>query len=253
MPVTRLPQDSCEDLRALADEVQAGRSGQEALDSALYRFRAARWPLRQLAEALGISHEAARKYAGRSDGSIDPGFPVPERKPPATVLEPAAVPAEITSAIMDRLEAAAAEPEVSESKQLAPAVQSFQAVLAAAVDAGWDYHSLAAATGIHPRAVIKFCAQHRRSGAAGEAPAFPRNEDPATSESAWNARYPEVPPVRVPSAETSVLHSEDVSAAYIRTLSRWYLLGASREELERATGQQWDTVRKRLSRFGYIR
>lgn len=77
-------------------------------------------------------------------------------------------------------------------------------------------------------------------------------------------RHPVQPPVLISEEDrtrlgelcqdASVSKSDgQASAEYTRILTRWYLLGASHEELEAATGQQWTTVRRRLLRWGVMR
>ena len=143
-----------------------------------------------------------------------------------------------------------------------PAVADYFAALHRAAEAGWDAYSLAHALGSHPKAVFKFITQQVRNN-EGHAPVLPpaphRDE-----QTLWRASRPSLPLVVVPAEDAQELQALEADSfadtvahaaetnRYLCLLGAWYLLGANRNELERATGQNWETVRKRLVRGGYM-
>lgn len=261
MRARTLPEESRAALAALAaDTTETGRA---AFMAALREHHQAKWSYRQLGAALGRSHESIRRLIEAAGNTPSP-VPAPaESAAKPTVLEAQDLPAEIADDLTARFKAAL-EPSSPGQKTgpLSPTAAAFYAGLAGAVAAGWDAHEIGTAIGVHPRAAGRFATAYAKQGGPADIPSYP--QAPGRGEAAWNARHPAQPPVLVSSEDrarlgelrddASVSKSDGhASAEYTRILARWYLLGASREELEAATGQQWTTLRRRLLRWGVMR
>jgi hypothetical protein len=250
------------DLRIKAHDDDAGRI---LFGAALRDFHEAGWTYRQLGMANDVSHEFIRLAILDlpEDAPVSAGIDVPVRPRrldaiPIRELDPA-----VTHALKDRLTAAVeSDPAVKTPSGVKPAVAGYFAALHRAAAAGWDAYSLAHALGSHPKAIFKFIAQHDRYG-EGQAPEFPAAPH-RDEQTLWRASRPSLPLVQVPAEDVQELQRLDGEAftaaaahagqtsRYLTLLGAWYLLGANRDELQRATGQNWETVRKRLVRGGFM-
>lgn len=260
--------------RHLADLQQRSGSGEDAenlFDEALRAANDAGWSYRQLGTALGVSHFYISERIKRAPGKVtDFGFDIPERPRPAAVLQPRTLPDEVVRDLHARLERAVSDRTAERTENgLTPAVAEYFGALGAASDAGWDPYEIAQPLGLNPRAVARFTTYHGRDkGAVGtDYPRAPERTGPA----AWNARYPRAAAITIPGDEADRLKElagqahlnrgtagdEDGGALesaveYTARIAFWYLRGASRQDLEKATGQGWEALRKRLSRWGYM-
>lgn len=249
------------DLRIKAHE---GDTGRILFGAALRDFHEAGWTYRQLGMANDVSHEFIRLAILDLPDDAPPsaGIDVPPRPRrldaiPLRELDPA-----ITRTLKALLaEAVEADPAERTESGIKPAVADYCAALHRATRAGWDAYSVAHAIGSHPKAVFKFIAQHDRYG-EGQAPDFPAapHRDEKTL---WRASRPSLPMVQVPDEDAHELrHLEEEAFTdashpaqtnrYLAILGAWYLLGANRDELQNATGQNWETIRKRLVRGGFM-
>jgi hypothetical protein len=233
--------------------------------AALRDFHCAGWTYRQLGLANGVSHEFVRLAILDlpDDAPASAGFDVPQRPKRLSVIPIHELDPQITEDLKSRLATAVeADPAQRTPSGIKPAVADYFAALHRAFNAGWDAYSLAQALGSHPKAVFKFIAHQDRYG-EGDAPAVaaaPHRDE----KTLWRASRPILPLVKVPDDDVQELHrleaeslsetAADATATnrYPSLLGAWYLLGANREELENATGQNWETVRKRLVRAGYM-
>lgn len=257
-------------LAALQDAAASSPESRARFENALRAANEAGWSYRQLAEALGVSHfyiSARIKHAAASTGDF--GFDIPARSRPTTRIVPRKMPETMRADLEARLREASSGSSVSPVQSgLSPAVADFFQSLQAAVDAGWDPAEIGPPLGMSPRAVARFTTYH------GDEARTPRPDYPApaarTAPAAWNARYPAVPPVKIPDADINRLRelagpahlnrgvgendagTQGAAIEYTSLIANWYLRGASRQELERATGQGWEAVRKRLSRWGFM-
>lgn len=262
MRARELPDQYRDALLNLAKDTST--DGKAAFGAALREHHESNWSYRQLGAALGRSHESVRRLIAAAEGTLSPITAPwdPPSKP--TVLEANALPDEIAKDLSARL-LAALKPSLGDKQgPLSPAVAALYAGLAGAVAAGWDPYEIGIAIGMHPRAVARFAyAYAKQPLSAAKIPIY-HHKAPDRGEAAWNARHPAHPAVTVTPEDAEHLmklrdsasssRREDPSASeYTRILASWYLLGASREELERATGQQWDTLRRRLMRWGVMR
>lgn len=248
-------------LRAKAHENPAGRL---LYGAALRDFHEAGWTYRQLGAANDVSHEYIRLAILElpADAPASAGIDVPPRPRrldsiPIRTLDP-----DVTRVLKARLTAAVeAAADTRTPSGIKPAVADYFAALHRAAAAGWDAYSLAHALGSHPKAIFKFIAQQDRHG-EGRAPDFPAapHQDEQTL---WRASRPSLPLVQVPAADAGELQRLEAEAfadtahavqtsRYLALLGAWYLLGANRDELQRATGQNWETIRKRLVRGGFM-
>lgn len=255
--------DPWEQLAELQSKAQNDEAFRPIYAAGLRDFHRAGWTYRQLGKANGVSHEYVRlAILGAPEEVVTSGIEVPPRPKslsaiPLRDLDPA-IAADLRARLSHAVEA---DPEQRTASGIKTAVADYFAALNNAEAAGWDAYSLAHALGSHPKAIFKFVNQHQRSG-EGQAPPFPdaphRNEP-----TLHRATRPALPPVKVPDDDVQKFHlleqaavteaatSQDANV-YQALLGVWYLLGASRDELERATGQQWETIRKRLVRAGYM-
>ncbi|MBG0738875.1 hypothetical protein IV500_05495 [Paeniglutamicibacter antarcticus] len=233
--------------------------------AALRDFHEAGWTYRQLGKANGVSHEYIRLAILDlpDDVPVPSGIAVPPRPKRLDVIPLRELDPDIRKTLKNCLAAAVeADPAERTPSGISTAVADYFAALHSASHAGWDAYSLAHALGSHPKAVFKFVAQQDRYG-EGHAPAFPvaphRDE-----QTLWRASRPTLPLVQVPDEDVAELQrleehawtDDTVHAAettrYLALLGAWYLLGANRNELEQATGHNWETIRKRLVRGGYM-
>lgn len=233
--------------------------------AALRDFHKAGWTYRQLGMANDVSHEFIRLAILDlpADAPASAGIDVPVRPRRLDVIPIRDLDPAVTHALKARLAAAVeADPAVKTPSGVKPAVADYFAALHRASAAGWDAYSLAHALGSHPKAIFKFIAQQDRYG-EGQAPDFPvaphRDE-----QTLWRAARPSLPLIQVPAGDVQELQRLDAEAfaapatqaaqtgRYLALLGVWYLLGANRDELQRATGQNWETVRKRLVRGGFM-
>ncbi|MCU6480162.1 helix-turn-helix transcriptional regulator [Arthrobacter sp. A2-55] len=261
---TALPAAACNHLKALKT-----RDSPDFADE-LKRFQEQGWTSRQLAAALDVSHSYISVRINRATGETPPtAFPVPARAKPMTILPVQELPAPMQLDLSGRLTRAIQEhPSERGPDRLAPTASSYFTALAAALAAGWDAHSIGLGIGVHPRSVPRFAS--RQPSEARQMPKYPP-APPAPAGLAWNARHPTVPPPMVPAADAHRLselakkahHNRGVeddgggalshAIEYTTLLAEWYLRGASRAELQRVTGQGWEALRKRLTRWGYMR
>lgn len=260
MRARALPDESRDALAKLAqDSTSEDRS---VLGAALREYHESGWSYRQLGAALECSHENIRRLIAAADGVLSPITAPWESPAKPTVLEAQKLPEAIAKDLNHRF-LSALKPVLGEKEgPLAPDVAALYAGLAGAVAAGWDAHEIGTAIGIHPRAVGRFATAYAKQPVPAPVPDY--EKAPGRGEAAWNARHPAVPPVTVSSEDrTRLMELRDSASAsratdpfaseYTRILTSWYLLGASREELEAATGQQWTTLRRRLLRWGVMR
>lgn len=251
-------------LAELQTQAHDGEAARAIFGAALRDFHEAGWTYRQLGAANGMSHESVRlAILGVPDDVTTSGIDVPQRVKRLGVIPIHELDPRTAQDLKTRL-AAAVESDPSERTDsgIKPAVADYFAALHRAARAGWDAHSLARALGSHPKAIFKFIAHQERYG-EGDSPAIaqaPHVEEPTLH----RASRPSVPLVAVPAEDVQELHRLEPDAfgesatepgatsRYLTLLGAWYLLGANRDELERATGQQWETIRKRLVRGGYM-
>lgn len=278
MSAATLPSKVEKKLASLYKKAQGGETDRVKFSATVNAFCDKGWTFRTLGSAIGVSHELVRLYAnkGKEDGvkfeDLDIGIEVPERLRPLKVLPIKELPADIVADLKARLDNAIHSPvDTREGGNVKPAVAEFFAALAAADKAGWDNYSTGTAIGVHPVAVGKFVLHHEKFGAEVKEPKYakaPADKLPR----AWNAKHEPVPPMEIPAAEAEAAKdlqitarlnrgvdhdSEEGSALeaakeYSTLLGAWYLRGASRDALEEATGQHWNALRKRLSRWGYL-
>lgn len=250
------------ELKAKAHESAAGRL---LFGAALREFHEAGWTYRQLGMANDVSHEYIRLAILDlpEDAPATAGIDVPARPRRLDIIPIRDLDPDVTAELKARLTAAVeAAPAARTPSGVKPAVADYFAALHRAAGAGWDAYSLAHALGSHPKAIFKFIAQQDRYG-EGQTPDFPAV--PHRDEQAlWRASRPSLPLVQVPAGDATELQRLEADAfadaathaaqtnRYLTLLGAWYLLGANRDELERATGQNWETVRKRLVRGGFM-
>jgi hypothetical protein len=278
MSAATLPSKVEKKLASLYRKAQGSEPDRIKFSAAIKAFQDKGWTYRTLGAAIGVSHELVRLYASKGENDnvnfedLDMGFEVPERVRPLKTLPVKDLPEEIASDLKARLENAINSPlDSREGGNVKPAVAEFFAALAAAEKAGWDGHSTGKAIGVHPLAVGKFILHHNKFGADVKEPKYAKAPVDKTPR-AWNARHEPVPPMEIPASEAESardlqviaklnrgvdIESEEVSALeaakeYSNLLGSWYLRGASRDALEEATGQHWNALRKRLSRWGYL-
>lgn len=264
-----LPDSLRSDLVALQAKAESDPEARDAFERALTAANRAGWTYRQLGEALGVSRSyiSARMKEPAEDDSVD--FDIPRRSPRAHILAPRQLPPEMLADLQDRLQKAVTARPESTGSELSPAVAEFFQSLHSASKAGWDAAEIALPLSMSPRAVSRFITYHGTEAAA-PAPTYPA--PPArTTPAAWNARYPAAEPISIPDEEAQRMRelaeqahvsrpapsADDdgplsAAAEYTTMIAKWYLHGASRQELEQATGQGWEAIRKRLSRRGYM-
>lgn len=233
--------------------------------AALRDFHEAGWTYRQLGMANGVSHEYIRLAILDlpKDAPASAGIEVPVRPRRLDVIPLRELDPEITHTLKARLtKAVEADPAERTPSGVKTAVADYFAALHRASAAGWDAYSLAHAVGSHPKAIFKFIGQQDRYG-EGQAPDFP-DAPHRDEQSLWRASRPSLPLVRVPAEDARELQRLEEEAftdaathaaqtnRYLTMLGAWYLLGANRDELQRATGQNWETIRKRLVRGGFM-
>lgn len=232
-------------LIALQDAAAGSPDARALFQSALAAFKSAGWSWRQIGDAAGISHENARKLAAAADTDRDLGFDVPARKRPLNVIPDLALPPGITEDLTARLQAAIGEPSGARTESgLTLEVAAFFAGLQSARDAGWDNYAIGPAIGLHPRAVSRFAARH--PDAFEDRTQYPQAPE-VRDDVLHRARRPAVPAVKIPAGDAAAIR-EDTGTA----LGKWYLLGATREQLSAAADADWETVRKRLVRKGFM-
>lgn len=278
MSAATLPSKVEKKLASLYKKAQGGEADRIKFSATINAFCDKGWTYRTLGAAMGVSHELVRLYAKKSEADgvkfedLDMGFEIPERLRPIKTLPIKDLPKEIAADLNERLENAINSPaETREGGSVKPAVAEFFAALAAAENAGWDNHSTGKAIGVHPLAVGKFVLHHNKFGTDVKEPKYAKAPVDKTPR-AWNARHEPAPPMEIPANEAQTAkelqiiaklnrgvdhESEEVSALeaakeYSKLLGAWYLRGASRDALEEATGQHWNALRKRLSRWGYL-
>lgn len=260
-PTTGDPWAQLRELRAGAQRDETARIQYGA---ALRDFRAAGWTYREIGKAIGVSHESVRLALLALPGDV-PGqkIDVPRRTKSLRVRPIPEMDPVVAGRLQDALAAAvAADPDLRTPSGVRAAVADYFAALHRAAEVGWSAHSIATALGSQPKSIYKFIALQERygDGNAAALPPAPERDEPLPA----RARPPALPPVQIPDAAVQELHRLDsvafsgspavnpALASYQRLLGEWYLRGASRQELERATGQQWETIRKRLVSAGYM-
>lgn len=267
--VFELPDSLRNDLVALQSKAESDPDTRDAFERALTAANQAGWTYRQLGEALGVSRSyiSARIKEPAAGDSVD--FEIPHRSRPAHILEPRELPLEMLADLQTRLDKAVTVRPANAGSGLSPTVAEFFQALHAASKAGWDVAEIALPLAMNPRAASRFITYHGTEAAA-PAPAYP-SPPPRTEPAAWNARYPMTDPISIPDDDAKRMQelaglahmnrgvaSEDDDGAlgaateYTTMIAKWYLHGASRQELEQATGQGWEAIRKRLSRWGYM-
>jgi hypothetical protein len=265
MVIPHTAADPWKQLAELRTKAHEGDAGRILFGAALRDFHEAGWTYRQLGMANDVSHEFIRLAILDlpDDAPASAGIDVPVRPRRLDTIPVRELDPEITQALKARITAAVeANPAVKTPSGVKPAVADYFAALHRASGAGWDAYSLAHALGSHPKAIFKFIAQQDRYG-EGQAPDFPAA--PHRDEQAlWRAARPSLPLVQVPGEDVRELQRLEQEAfapagahalqtsRYLALLGAWYLLGANRDELQRATGQNWETVRKRLVRGGFM-
>ncbi|HEX9089525.1 MAG TPA: hypothetical protein VF867_18690 [Arthrobacter sp.] len=249
-----LPEAAARRLAALHKAAAAGGKAAGSYENALRAFKEAGWTWRQIGDAVGLSHEAVRNRAARppvEGARVLPRFSIPGRVRPLEIIQVPALPKTIAADLTKHLAAAigengAGDAGVRTATGLRPAVADFFAALQAARDAGWDNYAIGPAIGLHPRAVSRFTARHPDTGRTHRSyPAAPEG----TREVLARARRPQVPAVAIPAGDAALMQADDEAGVL---LGRWYLYGASRDALAAAVGQDWETVRKRLVRLGFM-
>lgn len=260
MRARTLPDENRDALAKLAEDTSA--EGRAVLGAALREYHESGWSYRQLGKALECSHENIRRLIAAADGVLSPITAPWESPSKPTILEAQKLPPAIAHDLNDRF-LAALKPVLGDKEgPLAPPVAALYAGLAGALAAGWDAHEIGTAIGMHPRAAGRFAAAYAKQPVPAPIPDYEKAPD--RGEAAWNARHPALPPVTVSAEDRGRLMelrdsasasraSDPFASEYTRILASWYLLGASREELEAATGQQWTTLRRRLLRWGVMR
>jgi len=278
MSAATLPPKVEKRLAALYRKAQASETDRIKFSAAIHALQEKGWTYRTLGSAIGASHELVRLYHSKAKDDnakiedLNLGFEIPERVKPLKTLPIRELPDEVKTDLKNRLHEAIHSPVgVREDGSVKPAVAEFFAALAAAEKAGWDSHSTGLAIGVHPKAVGKFILHHNKFGAGVKEPKYPKAPVDKTPR-AWDAKHAPVPPFKIPADEAEKsrdlqeiaklnrgieYESEEVSALeaakeYSTLLGSWYLHGANREELEEGTGQHWNALRKRLSRWGYL-
>lgn len=234
-----------------------------ALDAALYAFNQEGWSYRQLGDVLGLSHESVRTRAkgAAKAGATATKLQIPARPQALDIIPTQELDPSIAAELKDLRSAASAASKERTSTGLKPAVADFYRAMHAAREAGWDEYTLAMGIDSHPRAVFKFIEQHERQEEVMPGPSYPAapvQDLPI----AFRSRRQEVPPVEVPEDDTAALRLLEETASAGRNslaaqvhdgiLGEWYLRGANRAGLEKATGLAWETVRKRLATGGYM-
>ncbi|GAA4035628.1 hypothetical protein GCM10023063_20240 [Arthrobacter methylotrophus] len=265
MVPTHTAADPWAQLAELHNKASEDGAGRILFGAALRDFHEAGWTYRQLGTANGVSHEYIRLaiLGLPDDAPRSAGIDVPARPRRLDAIPIREVDPEVTHVLKDRLAAAVeADPSARTPSGVKPAVADYFAALHGASQAGWDAYSLARALGSHPKAIFKFIAQHDRYG-EGQAPSLPTALH-RYEQTLWRASRPSLPLVQVPAEDVQELQRLEVEAfadaatstgpinRYLTMLGAWYLLGANRDELQRATGQNWETVRKRLVRGGFM-
>jgi hypothetical protein len=249
-------------LSELREKAREGDAARAVFNAGLRDFHEAGWTFRQLGKANGVSHEFVRLAILDAPEGTTSGIAAPPRPKSLSVIPLRDMDEQIVSDLKGRLAGAVeADPEPRTASGIKAAVADYFAALHQAAQAGWDAHSMAHAIGSHPKAIFKFVSHHERycEGDAPAIPEAPHREEPTL----WRARRPNVPLVLVPDEDVTELHALEQGAfgdtptpaatkRYLALLGAWYLLGANRDELERASGQRWETIRKRLVRGGYM-
>lgn len=260
MRARQLPDESRDALLGL--EADRSDTGRAAFMAALREYHEAGWSYRRLGAALGRSHESVRRLIEASGDANSP-LAAPSGSPSKpTVLATRKLPVDVAEDLNARFRAAVELSPGEKTGPLSPPAAAFYAGLAGAVAAGWDAHEIGTALGIHPRAAGRFATAYAKQGGPAAIPEY--GKAPERGAAAWNARHPVEPPVLVSDEDRARLSglregasmtsgAEQASVEYTRLLACWYLRGASREELEAATGQQWTTLRRRLLRWGVMR
>lgn len=238
-------------------DLQSDPGATARFHAALKALNSAGWSWPALGRAIGSSHEWARRLGARADGT-DPGIIIPERRStPSPVLH---APPEVLSELAGLLEEAVHAPDRGRTSHgLRIQVAALYAGLADALAAGWDHHGIGPALGMHPAAVTRFAAVHTRSGGTTSPAHFPAAPAPASGS------RPRPADISIPDRDVRQLQrlrpedgplnansDRDAALAYVRLLAYWYLRGASRAELSRASGQDWEAIRFRLKYWGYM-
>lgn len=276
MSVAALPAETQKNLVNLYNNATKSDTDRAKFANAMRIAHGKGWPYRTLGSSIGLSYEMVRIYTTKDPDTnyteSDLGFEIPPRAKPIKELPLKDVPQEVVNDLQARLNAAISGPIQSrQDKSLRPEVARLFAGLAAAEKAGWDRHSVGRAIGVHPQAVGRFIQQHTKFGAGIEVPSY--TEAPSKElVTSWDANYPRTPAVVIPEDVAKEMHALqeeardnrgnepldatnpalDSARKYTSLLGEWYLRGASRAELERATGQGWEALRMRLSRWGYM-
>ena len=253
MTSRELPEKTRQELLRLQSDDEAAHR----FHSALKALNDAGWSWPAIGRAIGASHEWARRLGSRAIGT-DPGIDIPERRTgPAPVLH---APSEVLNELGTLLDEAVTGPDRGRTAHgLRTQVAALHAGLSDALAAGWDPHGIGPALGMHPAAVTRFAAIHARTGgtpsparlpAAPEAKAGPRPR--AADISIPDQDVKQLQRLHPGDAQLNANTDREAALAYVRLLAYWYLRGASRAELSRASGQYWEAVRFRLKYWGYM-
>lgn len=253
MPSRELPEQTRQDLLRLQSDPDAA----DRFHAALKALNTAGWSWPSIGRAIGSSHEWARRLGARAEGSA-PGIDIPERRTaPAPVLH---APPEILDELGSLLDEAVHGPDRGRTGHgLRTQVAALHAGLSDALAAGWDPHALGPALGMNPAAVTRFAAIHTRTGGTPDPERFPAAppSPPGARPRAANISIPDhdirqLQRLRPGDGPLNANVDREAALAYVRLLAYWYLRGASRAELSRASGQDWEAVRFRLKYWGYM-
>lgn len=253
MPAPELPEQTRTELRRLM--AAADEESRTALHAALKTAKERGWSYKSIGEAVGASHEWVRRTVLKTPGGDAGGLDIPERPRPG---KPRQAPAPVLDELAGLL-AAAVDAETAERTPngLRPQVAALFEALADVTAAGWDPMGVGPAIGMHPRAVSRFAAMHLRAGGTANPARYPQAPQDET-----HTRRTAVPEQIIPDDQSTRMASLGQSAnansnreqagEYTRLLAYWYLRGTRRAELERASGQEWEAIRFRLSYWGYM-
>lgn len=225
------------------------------LSAALKSAKEHGWSYKSIGDAVGASHEWVRKTVLKTPGTPDSPIEIPERPRPGALRH---APAPVLDELADLLRAAVDEDTGERTPNgLRPQVVALFQALADVTAAGWDPRGVGPAIGMHPRAVSRFASMHLKAGGAADPDRYPQAPRDQT-----HPRRTAVPEQRIPDdqsarmarlGETANANSNREQASeYTRLLAYWYLRGTRRAELERASGHDWETIRFRLTYWGFM-
>lgn len=253
MSAPELPEQISNELRRLmAAEDPQSRDGFHA---ALKEAKERGWSYKSIGEAVGASHEWVRKTILKAPVTSDSPIDIPQRPRPAALRH---APAPVLDELAGLLTAAVDdETEERTANGLRPQVAELFQALADVTAAGWDPLGVGPALGMHPRAVSRFAKMHTRAGGTANPCRYPQAPKDET-----RPRRTAVPEQRIPDDQSARMirlgtgananSNREQAGEYTRMLAYWYLRGVRRAELERASGHDWETIRFRLSYWGFM-